>query len=352
MLWSDFREEYRQTQLATLRDRSIDSAESRLDIAERILKPRTLGDVARADALHDLQSRLLAGEECRQPKPKKKKGAKEPQPAAPVIVPRSAHTVRTHMTAVITALNWAALQGWLPAVPKVRLLKVSKLRHAKGRGITLEEFERMLAATEKIVGPTVAESWKFLLRGLWSSALRLEEIMGLSWDIPGTIRPVWSGNRFGVLEIPAECQKNDTEESIPLLPWFEDVLNTVAADERSGYVFNPGSLEARLGRFTVHSRPNAEWAGKVISRIGKAAGVIVVPATAKKKAKYVSAHDLRRSCAERLLDAGVPPLTIARAMRHSSWETTKRHYAAGSVQKDAATLRAYLGTVSGAVVVS
>lgn len=55
-----------------------------------------------------------------------------------------------------------------------------------------------------------------------------------------------------------------------------------------------------------------------------------------------SAEGLRRSCAERMLDAGVPPLTITRVMRHASFETTHRHYAPGTVQKDAATLRSHL----------
>jgi hypothetical protein len=38
MAWSDFREQYRTTQLVTLRDRSADCAESRLDITERIFQ--------------------------------------------------------------------------------------------------------------------------------------------------------------------------------------------------------------------------------------------------------------------------------------------------------------------------
>jgi hypothetical protein len=42
------------------REVAID-AENRLDIAERILKPKTLGDVTNSEALRDLQSRLLAG---------------------------------------------------------------------------------------------------------------------------------------------------------------------------------------------------------------------------------------------------------------------------------------------------
>ena len=37
------------------------------------------------------------------------------------------------------------------------------------------------------------------------------------------------------------------------------------------------------------------------------------------------------------------PSVICRVMRHSSWETTRRHYAPGDVQKDADILNAVLG---------
>jgi hypothetical protein len=74
-------------------------------------------------------------------------------------------------------------------------------------------------------------------------------------------------------------------------------------------VFNPISLQLKRGRDATDERPNAEWVGKIISRIGKKANVVVRPAdpNTKRPAKYASAHDLRRSCGERLLDASVPP---------------------------------------------
>ena len=62
-----------------------------------------------------------------------------------------------------------------------------------------------------------------------------------------------------------------------------------------------------------------------------------------KPEKYATAHDLRRSCGERLRNAGVPPLVICRVMRHSSWETTQKHYAPGDIQVDAEVLRKTLG---------
>ncbi len=66
--------------------------------------------------------------------------------------------------------------------------------------------------------------------------------MHLSWDMPGTIRPIWEADKNPVLEIPASMQKNDTDQTIPLLPWFEDVLLSVEEERRAGWIFSPASL--------------------------------------------------------------------------------------------------------------
>ena len=203
----------------------------------------------------------------------------------------------------------------------------------------------MLDSTPDVVGAEAATSWQFILSGLWNSALRMDELMHLSWDMPGTIRPIWVAGKNPVLEIPASMQKNDTDETIPLLPWFEDVLLSVEEERRAGWVFSPASLQLKLGRKVSHLRPKSDWVARVISKIGKAAGIVVEEADIKtgRPKKYASAHDLRRSCGERLRNAGVPPLLICRVMRHSSWETTRRHYAPGDVQIEAAKLRQILG---------
>jgi integrase len=323
MEWADFREQYRTLHLVTVRDSPAMHAESRLDLAERILKPRTLGDVADPNALQRLQARLLAGDQSLRKKP------------------RSPHTVRGYMGCVLAAVSWTHLQGWLPNAPKIRKLKVPKMKVMKGRPITEREFKRMLKSIAGEVGEEAAGSWRYLLRGLWESALRLDELMHVSWDIPGTIRPVWKDGQLPVLDIPAAMQKNDTEESIPLLPWFEAVLLETRPDRRTGWVFNPMSLQLRLGRKVRHRRPAAEWVGRIVSRIGEAAKIEVEQADERtgRPIKYATAHDLRRSCGERFREAGVPPLVICRVMRHASWETTRKHYAAGDVQQDAAVLR-------------
>jgi integrase len=325
MDWEEFRERYTTIRLCGLREKSAIDAESRLDIAERILKPRALGDVANSEALHSLQARLLAGEES-------KKARRSPQ------------TARNYLVAVLAALNWAECMGWLPAVPRVQKLKVSKLRQMKGRPISGEEFDRLLAKVESTVGESAADSWKFTLRGLWVSGLRLGELMHMHWSDERFIVPQWKRGALAVLAIPADMQKNDTEESIPLLPGFEALLLETPEAERFGWVFNPMSLETLLGRRIRHQRPTAEWVGKIISRIGKAAGVIVRPAVGKGKPKYASAHDLRRSCAERLVSAGVPEREVSRVLRHADVQTTRRHYAPGTVQESAGIIKRRLAS--------
>lgn len=115
----------------------------------------------------------------------------------------------------------------------------------KGRPITGKQFEGMLDKFAKLVGDEAAESWRHVLPGLWASALRLDELMHVSRNRPRTNRLVWQEGRHPVLEIPAAMQKNDTEESIPLLPWFESVLLETPEAERAGWVFEPLSLQLR-----------------------------------------------------------------------------------------------------------
>jgi integrase len=154
-------------------------------------------------------------------------------------------------------------------------------------------------------------------------------------------------------------QKNNTEEEIPLLPWFETVLLETPEDRRTGWVFNPQSLQGKCNRPVTIDRVNVDWVGRVISKIGKKAGVKVDDGDerTKRPPKFASAHDLRRSCADRLEAAEVPEKIICRVLRHASYVTTRKHYSPGNVQREAGMLRkilaptpaANLGTVLGTV---
>lgn len=316
MSWEEFRERYTDLHLSTLREKSAIDAESRLDVAERILKPRTLGDVANSEALHYLQQQLLRGAESRFDRP------------------RSKVTARNYMLVVTGALNWAAFMEWLPSVPKLKPIKIAKLKQMKGRPLTADEFAAMLKATEAVVGAVAAPSWRHMLRGLWASGLRLGELLHVHWTNKRFIVPVWPAQALGVLAIPSSMQKNDTEETIPLLPEFERLLLKTPDDQRTGWAFNPLSLDSRAGRKVRTARPAVGWVSKVISDIGEKAEIVV-----NDDGKFASAHDLRRSCADRLISAGLQEREVAAVMRHASVETTRKHYTPGNVQRSASIIR-------------
>jgi len=90
----------------------------------------------------------------------------------------------------------------------------------------------MLAVTPDVVGEQAADSWRYVLRGIWESGLRLDELMHVSWDDANEIQPVWQDDRHPVLRIPHDRQKNATEESIPLLAGFETILGETPPHEQ------------------------------------------------------------------------------------------------------------------------
>jgi integrase len=133
-------------------------------------------------------------------------------------------------------------------------------------------------------------------------------------------------------------QKNQTEEAIPLLPEFESLLLEVPMSERSGWVFNP--FGGRRGiAINGKRRMKLDRVSRIISKIGRYAGIVVAESRNGGEPKYASAHDLRRSCADRLIAAGVPERDVARIMRHASIETTRRYYAPIDVQRAARSIR-------------
>ena len=62
-------------------------------------------------------------------------------------------------------MRWAHRQGLLPTCSAIHHAEAGKgAKVMRGRPITLEEFERMIEATPKVVENAAAKSWKFYLR--------------------------------------------------------------------------------------------------------------------------------------------------------------------------------------------
>lgn len=203
----------------------------------------------------------------------------------------------------------SAKNGWSTMVN----LWKSKGRPMKGRAITAEEFERMVAAVPGVVGEEVAPHWRHYLRGLWASGLRLGESLDLWWDRPEKIFPVFPRDGRPMLQVPGELEKGNADRLLPIAPEFALFLLETPEAARTGPVFR---LDGRQGRYR-------DWeVSKIVSKIGKAAGVkVYVSPKDPEKVKYASAHDFRRAFGVRWA-ARLMPAQLMELMRHESIETT------------------------------
>lgn len=88
----------------------------------------------------------------------------------------------------------------------------------------------------------------------------------------------------------------------------------------------------------ANGRLTRERVSRVISQVGEQAKVIVRQADKEtgRRIKYASTHDLRRSCAERLINAGVSAETLTVIMRHKDFATTRKFYGAKRAAQAAA----------------
>ena len=328
--WDEAYDRFRQHRSSRLRATSLTHALSRLQLAERIFSDcfreqrggegLYLRECCSLEMLEYLQERLLEGDECRYDY-------------------RSPNTVNSMLGAVMAFVRYCHAHDWIDRVPQLQKLDVDNVM--KGRPITAEEFERLFAATPQVVGQGSAESWTFTLRILWESGFRIGDVMDFSWDDDRHIHPVWPARQaqHPTLVVPS-TQKNGEHQEIPMLPGLRDLLLSVPETDRTGWVANPqpveyqrrlsGNRRAESRKARSIERLTKERVSRVIAKIGKEAGVVVRPVDERKKnrVKYASAHDLRRGCALRLINAGVSAETLMVVMRHADFATTQKFYGA------------------------
>ncbi len=259
----------------------------------------------------------------------------------------SDETIRSYLSHLRAALNWANRQEMLREVPAFDMPKSAK--KMKGRPITTEEFERMLGKIEaglvlantSRVNPkakrqpsddakanrlkrlaagakVAAPSWERFLRGLWLSGLRLSEAVTLSWDDEQCITVDMHG-KHPRLVIQAGQDKSQEPRILPLAPEFADMLAALPKDQRTGPVF---PLRGIQGERTA----DLIYISRVVSAIGKAANVVVDKASGK----FASAHDLRRAFGERWASL-VMPADLMKLMRHADISTTMKFYVGHSI---------------------
>ena len=172
--WQVFRQRYNEQHLARLKERSDIRATGVLSMFEQICHPATLSDVT-----PQMRSNY--------PTPLRKNG-------------RAENTITTHTATIRAALQWAVDLGFLRELPNSRQVARSrrgkgKASPMKGRPLTDAEFRQFLDAVPSVVGPECAAGWVRYLRGLWTSGLRLEESLALSWNDPRELMVDLSGRR-------------------------------------------------------------------------------------------------------------------------------------------------------------
>jgi integrase len=333
LTWQAFRKTYETDHLSTLAAPGVfKSAAAKL---EAMVKPRYLDELDAAYMKRWRQKMIAAG--------------------------MKPTTVTTYLKHVRASLGWAEENGYLKSAPRVRAACEAK---RKGRAITLEEFERVLAEVPKLLTSDIPRTKRKpnkppkakrkpptprkprrvfkdpkpmvrLLWGLWYLGLRLQESLDFSWDDDNQIRPIRLDGPQPLLSFPVRSHKNRKDQLVPLTPEGAAFLRATPPRQRHGRVFPlPGS-----------SRPitEADRASRVISAIGKRARVVtsIDPDTGAKR--HFTAHDLRRSFAQRLVDRRLPSGLLKALMRHADIKTTETHYATADAEQLAADVWQALG---------
>lgn len=329
--WKGFRERYENEVLPSLAPKTGEKARAVFNAIEKILCPKRLADL-NAGRLSHYASKL------------REDG-------------RTEQTIKGNLAHLRAALSWAVRMGLLAKAPTVQMPKRAKgQKMMKGRPITGEEFDRMLAKLPDVVAverklPTkhkpkpltpaeqaakdaalkaLVASWEHYLRGLWHSGLRLGESLELYWDRDDKLCVDLDAKPHPMLRIPAALEKGNQDRMLPMAPEFVEFLAQTPKGERHGRVFNPQARRMHGDALLPHR------VGELIAELGRKAGV-KVNTDQGGKVKFATAHDLRRSFGERWA-ALVMPQQLMELMRHESIETTMRYYVGRNAQSTAAVL--------------
>jgi len=254
---------------------------------EQYLEPRPvlLADVADAEKLRDWQARIRAERNLSQT------------------------SVDRYSSYVRAALRWAADHELLEKAPRIDIGQT----RARTGSITADD----LADLAPIVRELRPKDWPAIgrfLRGLFWSGLRLDQLRQLSWDRGARLWLDADGlDGLPLIWISAKGEKSRQPTARYVLPEFWEAA-TDTPTSRTGYVFAiPTAYGDQMAVGTL---------SRIISAIGKKAGIITDPDTGK----HLSAHDLRKSTSRALFDRGYTPAEIQQFLGHADLRTTLRHY--------------------------
>lgn len=308
--WSEFRDRYQKEHLSGLAKSTFRKWLDAAEAVEALMAPKYLSSLT-AEKISTLASKLRDGT-------------------------RKETTIDSHLAHLKAAMNWAVgvqLLASSPRFPKLRRSKRGqKESPMKGRPISSEEFEAMLATVPTVLEDADPEPWRFFLRGLYLSGLRLDESLRLWWHDSDNENAlvVDLSREFPLLRVPSEGEKGNKDRLLPIVPDFANFLLAVPEADRQGLVF----------QFPDGRSP--WYVSKKVSEIGQKAGVVV--SSKGKKPKYASSQDLRRSFGFTWSRKVMPPV-LKELMRHENIQTTMRYYVGVNAEETARML--WEGNTSG-----
>lgn len=176
--------------------------------------------------------------------------------------------------------------GWSKKA-SVAVFEMPEAPPPRDRHITLDEFNRLLAACE------LPHMRLFCLLG-WYTAARASAILELTWDRVDFQK--------GQIRLSKGQGRQKGRATVPIA----DRLRTTLLD----------AYEARTGDYVV------EWAGQPVKSVARAFRA----ACERADLEDVSPHVLRHSAAVRMVENGVPLLEIAQYLGHTDPRVTFRVY--------------------------
>jgi integrase len=198
--------------------------------------------------------------------------------------------------ALLRALLRKASREWA-VLDSVPLFKLHRLRNERTRVLSPEEELRLFQAAER--NPPL---WR-LLRFLLATGARLGEARALTWDRVIFEHPT---RRPHVVFVGT---KNGSTRSVPLTPAVVEMLRGMRSDPRS-----PVNPHVFLSRSWGHLGPYVRGPFTGFERARTEAGL-----------EDFRIHDLRHTCASRLVQAGVPLYTVGKLLGHRTLAMTARY---------------------------
>jgi integrase len=164
------------------------------------------------------------------------------------------------------------------------------------------------------------------------------------WFKPTVDDPEKLSENFNNCAIAEACGVSETT----IRKW----LKAAGIDRETEFDRHHGAIDsATTGRVRKRAKPllshsarrtirrlTKERVSRIIAMVGEEAGIVVQQPDGEtgRRQKHASAHDLRRGCAQRLINAGVSAETLKVVLRHKDFNTTEKFYGAARAAQSAA----------------